>query len=165
MDAYLNRIRKQGIALNIIPLIGHNTIRAAVLIVDDDDAIRLLYEEELTYEGYEVVTSDDWEGLLETIAQKKSDLIVLEAEIGKFSGLNILKNIRSTYYDMFVILSTVYAALKFNPRCISSDYCVVKSSDLHELKLRINMAMETICRSRKEKNLYLLLLSEVIFRF
>jgi len=35
MAEYLARLRKQGIALNVVPLIGHGTIRAAVMGFDD----------------------------------------------------------------------------------------------------------------------------------
>ncbi len=35
MAQYLARLRKQGIALNVVPLIGHGTLRAAVMGFDD----------------------------------------------------------------------------------------------------------------------------------
>ncbi|MCL0059040.1 D-aminoacylase [Dehalococcoidia bacterium] len=35
MKEYLARLKKQGIALNVVPLIGHGTIRAAVMGFDD----------------------------------------------------------------------------------------------------------------------------------
>ncbi len=35
MAEYLERLRTQGIALNIVPLVGHNTVRGAVLGFDD----------------------------------------------------------------------------------------------------------------------------------
>ena len=48
-----------------------------ILIVDDDRTIRFLYQEELTYEGYSVITTDDCRNLLELIDDKNPDLVVL----------------------------------------------------------------------------------------
>ncbi|MCL0034920.1 hypothetical protein M1N21_03310, partial [Dehalococcoidia bacterium] len=35
LKEYLARLKEQGIALNVVPLIGHGTIRAAVMGFDD----------------------------------------------------------------------------------------------------------------------------------
>lgn len=35
MDDYLDRLKERGVALNVIPLIGHGTVRAAVMGFDD----------------------------------------------------------------------------------------------------------------------------------
>jgi len=41
-----------------------------ILIIDDDAAIRLLYEEELSEEGYDIISSDGEKGLLQLIAAR-----------------------------------------------------------------------------------------------
>ncbi len=48
-----------------------------IFIADDDYAIRLLYEEELTFEGYEVIASSDCEDILNAIAHHEPELVVL----------------------------------------------------------------------------------------
>jgi two-component system response regulator VanR len=68
-----------------------------ILIVDDDRTIRFLYREELTYEGYSVITTDDCRHLLKLIDDKNPDLVVLEIVIGKYNGLDLLQKIRNTY--------------------------------------------------------------------
>jgi len=113
-----------------------------VLIVDDEEAICILYAEELTEEGYEVITSGDGTQLMELIEQKRPDLIVLDIRLGKQNGLDLLQDIRNKYYNLPVILCTAYPDYKYEVKSIAADYYVVKSSDLRELKVKIKMAIE-----------------------
>ena len=115
-----------------------------ILHIDKDDAIRFLYEEELTEEGYEVIGTNNCKGILDKIAKLNPNIIILEPKFPKVDGLDILQRIRSTYYNMPVIISTAYPAFRYDPRSITADYFVIKCSDLRELKLRIKMALD--CR-------------------
>ncbi len=114
-----------------------------ILIIDDDWAIRMLYKEELFEEGYGVVTISGGKGLMELIRKENPDLIVLDIRLGEENGLDILQDIRNTYYDLPVILCTAYPQYSGDLRCIASDYYVVKGSDMRELKFKIKMALET----------------------
>lgn len=113
-----------------------------ILVIDDDYAIRVLYEEELCEEGYEVVTSGECASILDTISVEMPDLIVLDVELGRFNGLDILTDIRNTFYQMPVILCSHIAEYRYDLRAIAADYFVIKRSDLRDLKLKIKMAME-----------------------
>jgi len=53
-----------------------------ILVVNNSTPFLLLYQEELILEGYEVITASDCEGLLETIAEHRPDLIILGIETG-----------------------------------------------------------------------------------
>jgi two-component system response regulator (stage 0 sporulation protein F) len=88
-----------------------------ILIVDDEKSIQLLFADELTEEGYEVITTGD--------------------------GLDLLQDIRNTYYDLPVVMCTAYPDFKYDLKSIAADYYVVKSSDLRELKRKIKMAFES----------------------
>lgn len=113
-----------------------------ILIVDDEEAIRLLYEEELTGEGYEVITSNGIEGLLEVIHRKKPDLVVLEINMKELSGAEILQEIRKAYHNLPIILCTAYPALKCDANSLAADCIMSKRSDFGELKFKVKMAME-----------------------
>jgi DNA-binding response OmpR family regulator len=112
-----------------------------ILIVDDDDSIRMLYAEELGEEGYEVLTCGDGALLLDLIQQSNPDLIVMDVRLGKDNGLELLKKIRKTTYSLPVILCTAYRVYRYDPISIAADYYIVKSSDLSELKLKIKLAL------------------------
>lgn len=81
------------------------------MVANADYGIPLLYQEDLTLEGYEVITASDCEGLLETIAEHRPDLIILGIKTGEVNELNTLEEIRDASYDMPVILSTDYLPL------------------------------------------------------
>jgi CheY-like chemotaxis protein len=113
-----------------------------ILVVDDEEPIRLLYEEELTDEGYEVVSVASGQGLLERIEQESPDLIILDIKLADANGLALLQEIRNRYYDLPVILSSAYEVFKRDVKAIAADAYVVKSSDLAPLKQAIRRALE-----------------------
>ena len=113
-----------------------------ILIVDDENVIRILYADELTEEGYDVITCGDGSRILDLIEENKPDVVVLDIKMGKYNGLDLLQDIRSDYYDLPVILSSAYPAFEKDGRSIAADYYVVKTSDLNDLKIKVQMAME-----------------------
>lgn len=114
-----------------------------ILLVDDDKAIRMLYAEELTEEGYEVITKDGDCRLMTLIKEKEPDVIIMDIRLGKQNGLDLLQDIRNTYYNLPVILCTAYATYKYDLKSIAADYYVIKSSNLSELKSKIKWALES----------------------
>lgn len=115
---------------------------AKILVVDDEEHIRLLYSEELRDAGYEVITADSGYKLVELIEREKPDLVVLDIKMVDYNGLDLLQDIRAKFYDLPVILSTAYDTFKEDTRSMAADFYVVKSFDLTELKKKIAMALE-----------------------
>ncbi len=114
-----------------------------ILVVDDEEHIRLLYSEELKEAGYEVVTAESGYKLLEIIEEERPDLVVLDIKMVDYNGLDLLQDIRNHFYDLPVILSTAYDTFKEDTKAIAADFYVVKSFDLTELKKKIAVALET----------------------
>lgn len=126
-----------------------------ILIMDDEESIQILYEDELFEEGYEVILSGDGSKLMELIEKENPDIILLDIKLGEYNGLDLLKDIRKTHYDLPVILCTAYTAYKCDMRFSAHDYYLLKSLNLNELKTKIKMALE--CRKQaKSKTLKLL---------
>ncbi|MGO9016898.1 MAG: response regulator [Syntrophobacteraceae bacterium] len=114
-----------------------------ILVVDDQEHVRLLFSEELKEAGYEVITAEGGYKILETIGAEKPDLVILDIKMVDCNGLDLLQDIRSHFYDLPVILSTAYDNFKYDMKSIAADFYVVKSFDLTELKNKIAMALET----------------------
>ena len=114
---------------------------AKILIVDDEEHIRYLYSEELSEAGYEVITAENGEGLLEKIEKEKPDLVVLDIKMVDYNGLDLLQDIRNKIYDLPVVLCTAYDTFKEDLKSIAADFYVIKSFDLTELKNKIAMAL------------------------
>ena len=115
---------------------------AKILVVDDEEHIRLLYSEELTEAGYEVITAADGYKLTERIDKEKPDLIILDIKMIDYNGLDLLQDIRNKFYNLPVILCTAYDTFKEDIKSIAADFYVIKSFDLTELKKKIAMALE-----------------------
>ncbi len=114
-----------------------------VLVVDDEKHIRMLYQEELESEGYEVATSNGEEDILEVVEREKPKVVILDIKLGaNRSGLDLLQEIRSKDQDLPVILSTAYDSFQHDLKSIAADYYVVKSVDLSELKSKVELAMK-----------------------
>jgi DNA-binding NtrC family response regulator len=116
---------------------------AKILIVDDEEHIRMLYQVELQEEGYEVITASDGHRLLERIDKEKPDLVVLDIKMAGYNGLDLLQEIRNRYYNLPVILCSAYDSFKRDIKSIAADFYVVKSSDLTQLKKTIARALES----------------------
>ena len=112
-----------------------------ILVVEDEWAIRFLYEEELSGEGYEVITSDGDEGILETIGRKNPDLVVMDMNLKGIDGQEAFRQIRQIYSDLPVIVCAAYSKTEWGVECAEEASFVVKSSDLSELKSKIQIGM------------------------
>ena len=108
-----------------------------ILIVDDEENIRLLYEEELSEEGYDVQTSSSIKDALKKIEEFTPDLIILDIKMPEIDGLEGLKKFKELFKDIPVILCSAYESYKQNFITWSAEDYIVKSSDLTELKEKI----------------------------
>jgi len=115
---------------------------AKILVVDDEEHIRMLYSEELTEAGYEVITAADGYKLVERIDEERPDLVILDIKMAEYDGLDLLQEIRGKFYNLPVILCTAYDTFKEDIKSIAADSYVIKSFDLTELKKKIAMALE-----------------------
>ena len=112
-------------------------MRKKVLVVDDEKNIRLLLKEELTDEGYDVMTAESGAAALEMIQADKPDLVTLDIKMPGEDGLTILRKIREIEYDLPVIICSAYSVYKSDFSAVAADYYVTKSSDFGDLKNKI----------------------------
>src|SRR5262252_8045024 len=76
-----------------------------VLVVDDDDDIRLLLQELLTGAGYRVETAPDGRAALRAFHANPADLVVLDLSMPELDGFETLERLRDLS-DVPVILLT-----------------------------------------------------------
>jgi CheY-like chemotaxis protein len=69
---------------------------AKIMLVEDDNSLREIYQARLMAEGYQTVTAKDGEEALALVAQEKPDLIILDVMMPKISGFDTLDILRST---------------------------------------------------------------------
>lgn len=105
-----------------------------ILLVEDDQNQRDLYEEELKDEGYRVVTAGDGRAALQAVQQHAPDLVIMDINMPFMDGLDALSKMMEHDSHIPVIINSAYASYQDSFASWSADAYVVKSSDLSELK-------------------------------
>jgi CheY-like chemotaxis protein len=109
-----------------------------ILVVDDEEAIRLLYQEELQEAGYRVLTAADGATALALVAQARPDLITLDIRMPGMDGIDLLRRVREGDRRIPIVISTAYGEYKWSDFGVwAADAYVTKSSDLTELLTKI----------------------------
>jgi CheY-like chemotaxis protein len=118
-----------------------------ILIVEDDNNQRLLYEQELKLEGYEIVTASDGKEALEKVQEQLPDIIIMDINMPKMDGIEAMGRILSKKKEIPIIINTAYSNYKDNFMSWAADAYIVKSSDLSELK---NAVKEVLVKKAKD---------------
>ena len=113
-----------------------------ILIVEDDNNQRALYEEELREEGYLVLSASDGREALRLVQENNPSLVVLDVNMPVMDGLDTLSRMLELNNKMPVIINTAYASYKDSFTSWSADAYIVKSSDLSELKETVRRLLE-----------------------
>ena len=108
-----------------------------ILLVEDDKNQRLLYEQELRFEGYEIVTAYDGIDALEKVHEQPPDIVVMDINMPRMDGIEAMGRILSKNKKIPVIINTAYSNYKDSFMSWAADAYIVKSSDLSELKDKI----------------------------
>ncbi len=110
---------------------------ARILIVDDEENIRLLFKEELEEEGFEIDLASNGLEALDKLKKGQFDLVVLDIKMPGMGGIQALNEIKNANKDQRVILCSAYGEFKQDFSSWVSDGYVVKSADTRELKQTI----------------------------
>lgn len=113
-----------------------------ILVVDDEDSIRALYQAELEEEGYRVLSAQDGATARRLLGENEVHLMVLDIKLKGESGLQILQEVTRQYRQLPVILSTAYGSFKDDFSSWLADAYVVKSGNLKELKAEVSRVLD-----------------------
>jgi two-component system, response regulator, stage 0 sporulation protein F len=108
-----------------------------LLVVDDEENIRILFKEELEDEGYEVDVASNGYEAIEKFKPGIFDLIILDIKMPGMDGIQVLSEIKNRDKDQPVVLCSAYGEFKQDFSSWASDGYVVKSADTSELKQTI----------------------------
>jgi DNA-binding response OmpR family regulator len=123
-------------------IMKENSNPQRILVVDDEEPIRLLYKTELEEEGFEVLSTSKARRALELVGSEAVDLVVLDIQMPDMDGIEALQKIVGKKRNMPVIINSAYPNFKDNFMTWIADAYVVKSPDLRELKDKIR---STLC--------------------
>jgi CheY-like chemotaxis protein len=104
---------------------------AKIMLVEDDNNLREIYEARLLAEGYEIVAAKDGEEALAMAVKEKPDLIIADIMMPKISGFDMLDILRTTpeIKDTKVIVMTALSQAEDKARAdkLGADRYLVKS--------------------------------------
>jgi DNA-binding response OmpR family regulator len=109
----------------------------SLLVVDDETYIRMLYKKEFESDGYEVFLASDADEAMIAMSRHQPNLIILDIELEKSSGLELLNRLRQEYRDCGIILNSAYSTYKSDFQSWLADAYIMKSSDLGPLKDKV----------------------------
>ncbi|MEK6673386.1 MAG: response regulator [Nitrospirota bacterium] len=112
-----------------------------LLIVDDDQHIRMLFKEELEEEGYEVYVASTGAEALTLFEKVSPDLVTLDILMPDIDGIKLLRQMKEKRPRIPIIMSTAYD-YRDDFAVWASEAYIVKSAELTELKATIKKLLE-----------------------
>jgi len=115
-----------------------------VLIVDDQNGIRILLVEVFSSEGYETFQAANGKAALEIVKLHAPDLVLLDMKIPGMDGLEILKHIKQMNPDIKVIMMTAYGELDMIKEATDLGALMhfTKPFDIDEMRQAVNMQLK-----------------------
>ncbi len=108
--------------------------QARILVVEDEDNVRLLVSEELQDEGYVVESAANAEEALSKLEKTQFDLATIDIEMPGMNGIELAGLLRQKIPGIKIVLLTAYSHYKYDLASWAADAYIVKSADLSELK-------------------------------
>ncbi|WZL74416.1 sigma-54 dependent transcriptional regulator [Clostridiaceae bacterium 35-E11] len=126
-------------------------MKKKVLIIDDEEIIRLSLGEGLRDFDYEVKTAQNKKEAIDKVHSFRPDVILLDLRLKGENGLDIAKYIKQIDDYIEIIMMTAYGDIKTAIQAIklgATDY-LKKPLDLDEVNVSISKAMMNQCIKRK----------------
>jgi DNA-binding NtrC family response regulator len=117
-----------------------------VLLVDDEEEFVSALSERLMLRGIEVESALSGEKALDIMVKKEFEVVILDVMMPGLGGLQVLRQIKSTYPNTQVILLTGHGATREGiegMRLGAFDY-LIKPVDIEELLEKMKEAARTL---------------------
>ncbi|MFA4947259.1 MAG: sigma-54 dependent transcriptional regulator [Candidatus Krumholzibacteriia bacterium] len=120
-------------------------MKPVILLVDDEDTIRLFLEKTLREEGYEALTAATGTEALELTRSELPDLVLLDLKLPDMNGLDVLKQIKEEVPEVCVIMLTAFGDIETAVTAMKKgafDF-VSKPVNLEELLITIGKGLDS----------------------
>ncbi|MBG9548253.1 MAG: response regulator transcription factor [Bacillota bacterium] len=127
-------------------------MRESILVAEDEAKIARLLEIELEFEGYQVTKAMDGIQAMELYRTGSWDLIILDIMLPGFSGIEILRRIRSKDKQTPILLLTAKSSVedKVSGLDLGANDYITKPFQIEELLARIRAALRVKTAAAEE---------------
>jgi DNA-binding response OmpR family regulator len=121
------------------------------LVADDDPALGMFLARGLEAEGHTVTLANDGQGAVETFLNEMPDLTILDLNLPRKDGAEVLRLVRSITEDLPVLILTARNDVETRVKCLDlgADDYMLKPFSLAELRARCR----ALLRRRRDTNL------------
>jgi len=117
-----------------------------ILVVDDEKLLRWSLEQNLSKEGYEVISAEKGLDGLSAFKEEAPDITLLDIHLPDVSGITVLEGIKEINPHALVIMITAFGDIQTAVKTIklgAYDF-VEKPFNMDKLKILIEKALETV---------------------
>ncbi len=131
-----------------------------ILVVDDEESIRLTLSEYFTGIGYDVVTANDGEDALKQFVPGAFDCVISDLFMPTIDGLELLKSIRSKDNEVFFLMITGFPGIDSAISAMKEgafDY-ITKPFHMEDIRMKVERALhvkKTEASLKRVKGLFL----------
>jgi two-component system chemotaxis response regulator CheY len=128
---------------------GNGSAAPTVLIVEDDAATRRLYKFLLSNGGYTVLEAEDGQAAAELLERQECGLVITDMNMPRMDGMELIKHIRRTYADLYVILITAFGTpdTEKNAMRNGANEYLAKPFEFDELEARVRAYFQSRAQS------------------
>lgn len=126
-----------------------------VLIIDDEEKLRILLARIISLEGFEVHQAADCQSALKKLEHNDMDIVLCDVKLPDGNGVELSKKIKDTYPLLEVILLTAYGNIPDGVQAIKNgafDY-ITKGDDNNKIIPLLNRAIEKVELAKRVKHL------------
>ncbi len=116
-----------------------------ILVVDDEEALRVVLSAELEGEGYQVTSAADGQEAINILTSNEFDLILLDIKMPNVDGFEVLKFVKDHWPKTKVVMLTGFADLKnaIESKKLGAEDFVSKPYDLVDLLTTVERVLTT----------------------
>jgi YesN/AraC family two-component response regulator len=125
-------------------------MQSSILVVDDEDSLRLGMKARLESQGFTVDTAANGEEAMGKIQEQNYDLVLLDINMPFVNGIQVLEFITAEHRDTDVIMLTGFSDFSLAMECLkkgAKDY-LVKPIDTSELVARLKSFLRALRKKR-----------------
>jgi len=116
---------------------------AKILVVDDDENLRIVYKKNLENRDYRVETAIDGKDALIKITEWKPDIVILDIMMPELDGVRVLENLKesSALDNLSVIMLTGVSEINLMKKCLDlgAKGYILKGASMEEVDRRLKM--------------------------